>query len=74
MRKSSTTKLDEHIPCGYSMSTIWPFGDIDNNHDIYRSEDCMERFYEKHRKNTISLEIIVIIQVNIEVLHIAYII
>ena len=24
-KKSSTTKIGEHIPCGYSMSTIWAF-------------------------------------------------
>ena len=24
--KSSITKIDEHIPCGYLMSTIWVFG------------------------------------------------
>ena len=23
--KSSTTKVDEHIPCGYLMSRIWKF-------------------------------------------------
>ena len=27
---SSTTKLDEHIRCGYSMSTIWAFDNIEN--------------------------------------------
>ena len=25
---SSTTKIGEHIPCGYSMSTIWAFDNI----------------------------------------------
>ena len=29
---SSTTKIDEHIPCGYSMSTIWAFNNIENKH------------------------------------------
>ena len=32
--ESSTAKVDEHIPCGYSISTIWAFDDIDNKHDI----------------------------------------
>ena len=27
---SSTTKLDEHIRCGYSMSTIWTFDNTEN--------------------------------------------
>ena len=29
---SSTTKLGEHIPCRYSMSTIWGFDNIENKH------------------------------------------
>ena len=28
--KFSTTKLSEHIPCGYSMSIIWGFDNIEN--------------------------------------------
>ena len=30
----STTKLSEHIPSGFSMSTISPFRDIENMHDV----------------------------------------
>ena len=30
-KKSSTTKIAEHIPCGYSMSTIWVFSHIEDN-------------------------------------------
>ena len=30
--KSSTTKIGEHIPCGYSMSTIWTFDRTKNKH------------------------------------------
>ena len=26
--QSSTIKVDQHIPCGYSMSTIWIFDSI----------------------------------------------
>ena len=29
---SSTTKIDEHIPCAYSISTIWAFNNIENKH------------------------------------------
>ena len=32
---SSTTKIGEHIPCGYSRSTIWVFDHIENKHTIY---------------------------------------
>ena len=27
--KQSTTKIDEYIPCGYSISTIWAFNHIE---------------------------------------------
>ena len=42
--KSSTTKIAEHIPCGYSMSTIRTFDGIENKHDVYRGEDVMKKF------------------------------
>ena len=32
---SSTTKIGEHIPCGYSMSAIWAFDGIENKHTLY---------------------------------------
>ena len=32
---SSATKICEHTPCGYSMSTIWEFGHIENKHTLY---------------------------------------
>ena len=38
----STTKIGEHIPCGYSMSTIWAFHDIENKQFI-----SQKRLYEK---------------------------
>ena len=40
----STTKIGEHIPCGYSMSTIWAFHDIENKHSLYHKKDCMKKF------------------------------
>ena len=42
--KSSATKIGEHIPRGYSMSTIWVFDDIENKHALYCREDCMKKF------------------------------
>ena len=39
--KSSTMKITEHIPCGYSMSTISRFDYIENKHKLYREKDCM---------------------------------
>ena len=35
---SSTTKVSEHVPSGFSMSTI-SFRSIENNHDVYRGKD-----------------------------------
>ena len=44
--KSLTTKVVEHIPYGYSMSTIWEFDHIQNQHSLYRGED-EKVLYEK---------------------------
>ena len=41
---SSATKIGEHIPCGYSMSTIWAFNNIENKHTLCRGENCMKIF------------------------------
>ena len=41
---SSTTKMGEHIPCRYSMSTVWAFGSVENNDTLYGGEDCMKKF------------------------------
>ena len=49
--KSSTTKEDEHIPSGYSMSTIWIFNGIENKHYVYRGETCMKKFCESLREH-----------------------
>ena len=38
----SETKIEEHIPCGYSISTIWTFHHIESKDNIYRI-----RLYEK---------------------------
>ena len=53
--KSPTTKVNEHIPCGYSMSTICKFDDIKNNHDVYRGKDCMEKFYESLKQHAMEI-------------------
>ena len=37
---SPTTKVSRHIPSGFSMSTISPFGSRENKHDVYTSKDC----------------------------------
>ena len=42
--KSSTTKMEEHIPCGYSMSAIWAFDGIGDMHNVCRAKDSMKKF------------------------------
>ena len=42
---SSTKKVSEYIPSGFSMSTISSFRSIENNHDVYRGKDCMKKFF-----------------------------
>ena len=54
---SSTTKVSEHIPSDFSMSTISLFRSIQNKHDVYRGKDCIKKFCEfvrEHAMKTIS--------------------
>ena len=44
--KSSTAQIAEHFYCKYSISTIWTFDVIENQHDIYRGGDGMKKFCE----------------------------
>ena len=58
-KKSSTMKIDKHITCGYSMSTIWGFDHIENKNSLYRGKDCMKKFCDslkEHAKNIILFE------------------
>ena len=48
---SSTTKIGEHVPGGYSMSTIWAFDHIENKHTLSRGKDCMKNVCEFLRGN-----------------------
>ena len=49
--KPSIVKLDEHIPCEYSLSTIWTLDIIENKYDIYKGEDCMKKFCKSLREH-----------------------
>ena len=42
--KSSTSKIDEHTPSGYSLFTHCSFDKTKNKLDCYRGKYCMERF------------------------------
>ena len=56
---SSTIKVDEHSPCGYSMSMIWRFGiewyGMEIRHDVSRREDCMKNFCEYIREHAMKV-------------------
>ena len=55
-QNSSTKKIGEHIPSGFSMSIISSFKCI---HDVYRGKDCMKKFCEslrEHAMKTINLK------------------
>ena len=45
-KKSSTTKINKHIPSGYSLFTHCSVDKTKNKHDYYRSKDCMKNFCE----------------------------
>ena len=53
---TSATKVGEHIPCGYSMSTIRGFDHIENKYTLYRGKDCMKMLCDslKEHANNIS--------------------
>ena len=40
--KSSTTKIHEHLPCGYSKSTTWAFDHIENKRTLYGVKGCIK--------------------------------
>ena len=44
--KLSTTKEGEYIPSYSSISPISSLKDVKEEHDAYRSEDCLKRFCE----------------------------
>ena len=52
---SFTTKVSEHIPSGFSMSTIQSFKSIENKHDIFRGRDCMKKFCESLREHVMDI-------------------
>ena len=54
-KKPSATKVGEHIPRGYSMTTIWTYDGIENQYDVQRGEGCMKQFREFSREHAIKI-------------------
>ena len=55
----NSSKTGEHIPCGYSMSTIWAFDNIENKYTLYCGEDCLKKFctsLREHATNIINFD------------------
>ena len=52
---SYTTKVSEHIPSAFSMSTISLFKSIENMHYLYRVKDCMKKFCESLRDHAMKI-------------------
>ena len=50
---SSTTKIDEHIPCGYSMPMILAFN---SKHTLYSRKDCIKKFSESLREQAKNID------------------
>ena len=52
---SSTTKVSEHVPSRFSMSTISSFRSIENKYDVYRDKDFMKRSSEYLREHAMKI-------------------
>ena len=55
LENSFTTKLSEHIPSGFWMSTILSFKSLESEHDVYRGKDCMKKFCESLREHAMKI-------------------
>ena len=54
-KNSFKTKVSEHIPSAFLMSTISSFKSIQNKHDVYRGKDFMKNFYESLREHAMKI-------------------
>ena len=53
--KNFTLKVDEHISREFLMPSICIFDSIENKHNVYRGEYCIERFPEFLRENAMKI-------------------
>ena len=51
LENSSTTKVSEHIPLGFLMSTIFLFISMESKYEVYRGKDCIKKFCESLREH-----------------------
>ena len=50
---SFARKAGEHIPSGFSMSTISSFRGIENKHDVCKGKDCVKKFCKALKRTLI---------------------
>ena len=50
--KSYTTKINKHVPSGYSIFTHCSFDESKNKLNYYRGDDCMEKFCKDLREHS----------------------
>ena len=50
--ESSTTKINKHVPSGYSKFTHCSFDESKNKLNFYRGKDCMKKFSKDLREHT----------------------
>ena len=55
MEKLSMTKVSDHIPSGFSISTISSFNDIENKHDAYRGKSCIKKMCKSLREHAMKI-------------------
>ena len=53
--KLSTTKVSEHIPSGFPMSSKSSFKDIEDKHNVYRGKYSLKKFCESLREQAIKI-------------------
>ena len=54
-KNSSTTKVGENFPSGFSMSTISSFKSIKNKHDVCRDKNCVKKSCESLREHAMKI-------------------
>ena len=55
VKQSCATKVGEHNPSGFSMSTISSFKSIENKHGVYKGNLCMKKFCESLREHAMEI-------------------
>ena len=52
LNESSTTKINKHVPSGYSIFTHCSFDESKNELNYYRGKDCMKKFSKDLREHS----------------------